>query len=232
MTDLDNLSSEELEAKAAHLRAFRMAHGLLDKFVFSSRQVAQIITDDEEPITELGLRKWQNGEVLRLRPSTKFDGYKRPAFGHRDVCTFLLAKKLIRGFSGVSLPAKGIQVLLDAWTDTKFLPDIDYQERMRGYLILVPDRQDPANLQVFFFRDFDEKLMGAAEALNKSGTTFVTVRLSDIVDEVFERILCWSNDEKFISPSSEERREQWLKAFKSAGHLVREVNSAEGALKR
>jgi hypothetical protein len=229
---LDNLSSEERETKLAHLRAVKMVNGLLNKFVFSVRQIAEIITDNEEPITETGARKWTNGELLSIRPGMKVPGYKKPQFGHRDVCTFLLAKKLIRGFSGVPIPAKGIQVLLDAWTDTKFLPGIDYAERMRGRLILVPDRKDPANLQVFYFRDIDQNSLAAAETLNKSGVKFVAVCLSDIVDEVFERILCWANDEKFHVQSNDERMAQWLKVFKSAGHLVREVNSAEGVLKR
>jgi hypothetical protein len=231
MTDTDNLSSEELEAKAGHLRAFLMVNGLLNKFVFSLPQIAQIITDDEEPISGFGARKWVNGEVLRLRPSSKFPGYRKPQFGHRDVCTFLLAKKLIRGFSGVSIPAKGIQVLLDAWTDTKFLPGIGYEERMKGRLILVPDRQDPANLQVFFHRDLDAKFIAAVDVLSKAGITFVTVCLRDIVDEVFERIFCWANDQKF-SDQRKGRVEAMKRALGSAGHLVREVNSAEEALKR
>jgi hypothetical protein len=231
MTDVDNLSSEERETKLGHIRAFRMVTGLLNKFVFSLRQVTEIITDDQEPISQQGLRKWVSGELLSLRPTCRIKGYSRPVFGHRDVCTFLLCKKLLRGFSGVSIPAKGIQVLLDAWTDSKFLPGIDYAERMRGRLILVPDRKDPANLQVFFFRGVDDKYMAACETLNKSSVTFVAVCLSDIVDEVFERILCWANDEKFHVQSNDERTAQWLKVFKSAGHLVREVNSAEEALK-
>ena len=124
--------------------------GCLTSSFSRCRRSAEIITDDEEPISEFGARKWVNGEVLRIRPK-EVPGYKKPQFGHRDVCTFLLAKKLIRGFSGVPIPAKGIQVLLDAWTDSKFLPGIGYQERMRGRLILVPDRKEPANLQVFSF---------------------------------------------------------------------------------
>lgn len=230
--NLDNLSTEELEAKLRDVRFVKMVNGLLNKFVFSVRQIAEIITDNEEPITETGARKWTNGELLSIRPEMKVPGYTKPQFGHRDVCTFLLAKKLIRGFSGVPIPAKGIQVLLDAWTDSKFLPGIDYTERMRGRLILVPDRKEPANLQIFYFRGVDEKYMAACETLNKSGVRFVAVCLSDIVDEVFERILCWSNDEKFHVQSNDERMAGWLKAFKSAGHMIREVNSAEGVLKR
>ena len=50
--NLDNLSSEERETKLAHLRAVKMVNGLLNKFVFFPvRQIAEIITDNEEPIT-------------------------------------------------------------------------------------------------------------------------------------------------------------------------------------
>jgi hypothetical protein len=230
MTDLNNLSSEETVIELNKLRLISTGIGLLRKFVFPLRQIAEIITDDTEPITYLSLRKWVDGQVLRLRPRTKFPGYKKPQFGHYDVFTFLLAKQLLRGRAGVPIPTAGVQTFLDRWADKKFLPGVSFEEKMKGRLILVPDREDASNLKVLFYRDLDEKFIAAAGELSKAGITFVTVCLQDVLKELDERICAWANDEKFTYPSNEERRKRFLESMRSARHLVREVNSSEEAL--
>ena len=77
------------------------------------------------------------------------------------------------------------------------------------------------------FKDYDTSFMDYCGELSKAGTPFISVQLSQIVDEAARRVLCWSIGTKFHVTTAREL----VEALKSAGHLVREVNSAEEALK-
>jgi hypothetical protein len=191
---------------------------LLFRYRFSLREIAEILTDEAEPLSLRGLQSWATGQYLRVEPSLRVEGHRNSAWGIGDVMKFCMCKKLIRGFGSTSLPAAGINSFLTCWQGDDFFKGIGFAEKMTGTVLLVPDADTPAELTAYFFpAEKESRYTAAVKILALEGKSFCTLRMADVACEVLARLNAWLDGKPYVP------HRMTHKGFAEAMKTIREV---------
>ena len=191
-------------------------------------QIAEILSDQNEPVSPRTVHAWTTGQTLSIAPTLKVEGQSRKEYGFDDLLSFLLAKILLRGFGSIPIPAKGVQTFIANWQNPEFLRGIDFAAKISGSILLTPSAEDAQELEVLFFADTG-RLRVSVTAFVTARRPYFVIRLGPVIDELIHRLYRWVEGQPF-----EKKRltaPEMNAAIRSAAHIKREIEKAEEVLK-
>ncbi|MCU1302368.1 MAG: hypothetical protein JWQ87_2652 [Candidatus Sulfotelmatobacter sp.] len=148
------------------------------------------------------LQSWTSGQTLRIKPSRG-----RGKYGVLSQIQFGLASVLLKA----GLPSKGVQVFLDNFAASSFLPN-SFAERMKGRFIVCEDPNDHEHVIVHFFKEDGGKFWLAVKLLiEQTPLRFATIHLDSMLCEVLGRITAWNDRREYVSQGSGEQIKKALR---------------------
>ncbi len=204
--------NHEPDPRSAWLADFLLLH-----FQFCLRTFPSMLSDDGEDgnVSYATLRHWITR--LKIKPTLRVEGLHRPVWGFHDFTKFVLAREMVRK-NRLSLDAVG--KFFSKSINSGKLPIFSTDNS--GVAVV---REDGSYR---IFEGYNDSFASYLRDLEKAGSSHTTVNLSVIVDQAYERVMCWSIGKKYHVTTAKE----FAQAMASVGHLIREVNTAAEALKK